>query len=90
MHKPGPIVDGAMSPLRQQPTRQQHGQPATRLVLRGRFPDGQFHRHQLTVYGSTFRRPFPPPLLQMAIQRAEAQTATLAKLAPPHTAVHKV
>jgi len=26
----------------------------------------------------------------MAIQRAEAQTSTLAKLAPPHTAAHKL
>jgi hypothetical protein len=26
----------------------------------------------------------------MAIQRAEAQTPTLAKLAPPHTATHKL
>jgi len=32
----------------------------------------------------------PTPFLQMAIQRAEAQTSTLAKLAPPHTAVHKL
>ena len=30
------------------------------------------------------------PLFQMAIQRAEAQTPTLAKLAPPHTATHKI
>jgi hypothetical protein len=29
-------------------------------------------------------------LFQMAIQRAKAQTSTLAKLAPPHTAVHKL
>jgi hypothetical protein len=26
----------------------------------------------------------------MAIQSAEAQTSTLAKLAPPHTAAHKL
>ncbi|HZW91813.1 MAG TPA: hypothetical protein VFF64_02475 [Candidatus Eremiobacteraceae bacterium] len=32
----------------------------------------------------------PTPFLQMAIQRAEAQTSTLAKLALPHTAAHKL
>jgi hypothetical protein len=30
------------------------------------------------------------PFLQVAIQRAEAQTSTLAKLAPPHTAAYKL
>jgi hypothetical protein len=32
----------------------------------------------------------PTPLFQIAIQSAEAQTSTLAKLAPPHTAAHKL
>ena len=38
--------------------------------------------------GSTLS--LPTPLFQMAIQSAEAQTSTLAKLAPPHTAAHKL
>src|ERR1019366_540810 len=70
--------------------QQYYGQSASRLVLRQRFPDGQFHCHQLALCGSTSRLPLPPPLLQMAIQRAEAQTSTLAKLAPPHAAAHKL
>jgi hypothetical protein len=65
-------------------------QPATRLVFRRRFPDDQFHCHQFAVCGSASRLPLPVPLLQMTIQRAEAQTSTLAKLASPHTAVHKL
>jgi hypothetical protein len=32
----------------------------------------------------------PTPLFQMAIQCAEAQTSTPAKLASPHTAAHKL
>src|SRR5438552_7161539 len=72
------------------PARQHYGQPATRLVFRQRFPDGQFHCHQLAVCWSASRLPLPLPLLQMAIQRAEAQPSALAKLAPPHTAAHKL
>ena len=47
--------------------RQHYGQPSSRLVHR-RFPDGQFHWHQLAVCGSASRPPLPPPILQMAIQ----------------------
>jgi hypothetical protein len=54
------------------PAGQHHGQPATPLLFSRRFPYGQLHRHQLAVCGSTPRLPLPPPLLQMAIQRAEA------------------
>jgi len=72
------------------PAQQHYGQPATRPPLRWRFPDGQFHCHQLAVCASVSRLSLPSPLLQMAIQRAEAQTSTLAKLAPPHTAAHKL
>lgn len=39
---------------------------------------------------SASRLPLPPPLLQMAIQRAKAQTSTAAKLASPHAAAHKL
>ena len=65
-------------------------QPATRSLLSRRIPDGQFHCHQLALCGNASRLPLPPPLPQMTIQRAEAQTATLAKLAPPHPAAHKL
>jgi hypothetical protein len=67
------------------PDRQDYAQPATRFALRWRFPDNQFHRYQTTGSGSASRLPLPPPLLQMAIQRYEAQTSAAAKLAPPHT-----
>jgi hypothetical protein len=73
------------------PVRQHVGQPATRLLLRQRFPEGQFHCNELPVGGSAFRRlPLPPPLLQVAIQSALTQTSTATKLAPPHPAAHKL
>jgi len=72
------------------PASQHHGQPATRLPVRRRFLDGQFHWHQPAICGSASRLPLSPPLLQMAIQRAQAQTSTLAKLARPHAAAKKL
>jgi hypothetical protein len=39
--------------------------------------------------GPKFAAILPTPLFQMPIPRAEAQTSTLAKLAPPHTAPHE-
>ncbi len=72
------------------PARQHHGKPTTRFVLLRRFPGGQLHRHQPTGRRNWSTPSLPPPLFQMAIQRAEAQTSTLAKLAPPHTAPHKL
>jgi hypothetical protein len=71
--------------------RQHHGQPATRFVLRRRrFSGGQLHLHQPVGRRSWSTPSLPTPLLQMAIQSAEAQTSTLAKLAPPHTTAHKL
>jgi hypothetical protein len=71
--------------------RQYDGQPATRLLLRQRFPEALFHCHELPVGGSAFRRlPLPALLLQVAIQSAVAQTSTATKLASPHPAVHKL
>jgi hypothetical protein len=46
--------------------------------------------HQTTDRGNWLTPSLPTPLFQMAIQSAEAQTSTLAKLAPPHTAAHKL
>lgn len=63
------------------------GQPTTRFVLRRRFLGGQFHGHQPAVRGSAF--PLPPPLLQMPIQRAEAQTPTAAKLEHRHVSANR-
>ena len=51
---------------------------------------GQLHRHQPTGRRSWSTPSLPTPLFQMAIQSAEAQTSTLAKLASPHTAAHKL
>jgi hypothetical protein len=70
-------------------TRQHHGQPVTRFVMRQRLL-GQLHRHQPAGRGNWSTHSLPTALFQMAIQRAEAETATLAKLAPPHTAAHKL
>jgi hypothetical protein len=70
--------------------RQHHGQPATRFVLRRRFPGCQLHGHQTTARGDWLTPFLPTQFLSMAIQCAEAQTSTLAKLAPPHTATHKL
>jgi hypothetical protein len=72
------------------PAWQYYGQTASRLVFRRRLPDGQFHWEQLVVCGSDSRLPLPPPLLQVAIQRAVAQTSTATKLASPHPTVHKL
>jgi hypothetical protein len=72
------------------PTRQYHGQPANRFVLRRRFLGGQLHRHQLAGRRSCSAPPLPALLLQMPIQRAEAQTPTPAKLAASHAAAHKL
>jgi len=72
------------------PARQHHGQPTTRFVLLWRFPGGQLHRHQPTGRRSWSTPSLPTSLFQMAIQSAEAQTSTLAKLASPHTAAHKL
>ena len=72
------------------PARQHHGQPTTRFVMLRRFPGRQLHRHETTDRRSWSAPSLPTPLLQMAIQSAEAQTSTLAKLAPPHTAAHKL
>ena len=71
--------------------RQHHGQPATRFVLRRRrFSGGQLHLHQPPGRRSWSTPSLPTPLFQMAIQGAEAQSSTLAKLAPPHPAAHKL
>src|ERR1035437_9991799 len=72
------------------PARQHHGQPTTRFLLRRRFLGGQLHLHQPASRKNWSTPSLPTPLLQMAIQSAEAQTSTLAKLAPPHTAAHKL
>src|SRR5260370_41113669 len=62
----------------------------SRLLLCQRFPGGQLHCQQLALCGSASRHLLPLPLLQMAIQRAEAQTSIVAKLAPRHTAAQKL
>jgi hypothetical protein len=72
------------------PARQHYCQPATRFVLRQRFPRGELHLHQPAGRRNWPTPSLPTPFLQMAIQRAEAQPPTLAKLAPPHTAAHKL
>src|ERR1019366_6788693 len=72
------------------PARQHHGQPTTTFLLPRRFPSGQFYRHQTTGRRNSSTHSLPTPLPQMAIQSAEAQTSTVAKLAPPHTAAHKL
>jgi len=70
--------------------RQHHSQPATQFVRSRRFLGGQLHLHQLAGRRNWCTPSLPTPLFQMAIQRAETQTPTLAKFAPPHTAVHKL
>ena len=72
------------------PPRQHHGQPITRFLLRRRFLRRQLHRHQTTGRRNWITPSLPTQFLQMAIQCAEAQSSTLAKLAPPHTAAHKL
>ena|SRR5579871_966108 len=72
------------------PTQQHNGQPATRFGLPPRSLGGQFHRHQPATRRNWSTPTLPAPFFQLAIQRAEAQASTLAKLAPPHTAVHKL
>ena len=72
------------------PARQHHGQPTTWFVLLRRFPGRQLHPHQTTGRGNWLTPSLPTQFFQMAIQRAEAQTPALAKLAPPHTAAHKL
>ena len=71
------------------PARQHHRQPTTRFVLLRRFHDRQLHRHQTTGRRSWSTPSLPTPLFQMAIQSAQAQTSTLAKLAAPHAADHE-
>ncbi len=66
--------------------RQHHGQPATPFVLRRRFLGGQLHRHQPVGRGNWPTPSLPTPFLQMAIQRAEAQTSTPTRLAAAHAA----
>jgi hypothetical protein len=72
------------------PARKHHGQPATRFVLRQRFLGGQLHFHQPADRRNWFTPSLPTSLLQMAIQRAEAHTATAAKLAASHAAARKL
>ena len=72
------------------PVRQHHGQPTTRFVRLRRFPGVQLHRHQPTGRRSWPTPSLPTQFLEMAIQCAEAQTSTLAKLAAAHTAAHKL
>src|SRR5208282_5574680 len=71
------------------PARQHHRQSATRLVRHWRFPGGQLHRHQPASRKNWSTPSLPTPLFQMAIQSAEAQTSTLAKLAAPHAAAYE-
>jgi hypothetical protein len=68
------------------PARQYYGQPTTRSVLHRRFLGGQLDRHQPTGRRSWSTPSLPTPFLQMAIQRAEAQTSTPTKLAAAHAA----
>ena len=72
------------------PARQHNGQPATRFLLRRRFLGRQLHLHQLAGCRNSCTPSLPTPLSQMAIQRAQTQTPTLAKFAPPHTAIYKL
>src|SRR5260370_5927244 len=68
------------------PARQHHGQPTIRFVLLRRSLGGQLHRHQPVGRKDLPTPSLPTPFLQMAIQRAEAQTSTPTKLAAAHTA----
>jgi hypothetical protein len=67
------------------PARQHNCQPTTRFLGRRRFVGGQLHLYQPASRRNWSTPSLPTPLLQMAIESAEAQTSTLAKLAPPHT-----
>jgi len=55
-----------------QPPENTTASPQLPLLFSRRVPYGQLHRHQLAVCRSAPRLPLPPPLVQMAIQRAEA------------------
>jgi len=70
--------------------RQHYCQPTSRVVLRRRFLGGQLHLHQPAGRRNWPTPALPTPFLQMAIQRAETQTPTLAKLAAAHAAAHKL
>jgi len=72
------------------PAQQHHGEPTTRFVLLRRFRGRQLHRHQPTGRRRCGALFLPALLLQMPIQRTEAQPPTAAKLAPPPTAVYKL
>ena len=72
------------------PARQHNCQPTTRFLGRRRFLGGQLHVYQPASRRNWSTPSLPTPILQMAIQSAEAQTSTLAKLAPPHTTAHKL
>jgi len=50
-----------------------------RAIGESRKNRGQIVAHQLALCGSTSRLSLPPPPLQLATQRAETQTSTLAK-----------
>ena len=69
--------------------RPHDGQPTIRFVLLRRFPGRQLHLHQPIGRRNWPTSFLPTPFLQAAIQCAEAQTSTLAKLASAHTAAHK-
>ena len=84
------LLAQTQSPLPSQPARQHNGQPATRFLLRRRFLGRQLHLHQLAPCRNSRTPSLPTPLSQMAIQRAQTQTPTLAKFAPPHTAIYKL
>src|SRR5258708_1548784 len=70
--------------------RQHYCQPTSRVVMRRRFLGRQLHLHQPAGRGNWPTPSLPTPFLQMAIQRAEAQTSTPTKLAAAHTAAHKL
>ena len=56
----------------------------------GDFLASKLHRHQTTGRGNGLTPSLPTQFLEMAIQCAEAQTSTLAKLAAAYTAAHKL
>jgi hypothetical protein len=68
------------------PAWQHQGQPGSRFFsLRG-FLRGQLHTQQLVLCARVFPLPLPSALLQMASQRAQAQTSTAAECILPHAA----
>jgi hypothetical protein len=71
------------------PARKHHGQTTARLVLHRGFPGGQLYRYQPAGRRNYSALSLPALLLEVSIQRAEAQPPTAAKLAPPHTAAHE-